>query len=274
MLATSAKDPWGGPAGIAGGALAPPVGAGMSGMILWEGLSRYDGSPIVCVVTVDSRNGKTGALPQTWILRADVAPHEALRDGRDIAVCGRCPRRPFLARATGPAKAGEACYVAVHNAPLSVWRAWVAGKYPRATPQDMARLRESGGVRAGSYGDPALVPWDVWEACGVATGYTHAWREPWSQRHRAGIMASCDGPGDLEAARAMGWRGFVAVGSVDAALDLQGVVHCPSQATGRQCADCRLCVGTALQAKDVVILAHGSGAKVGSHDAGRLAVLQ
>lgn len=54
----------------------------MSGIILYRGPSMLDGSPIVCIATgiegKASRNGKAGEMVQTWILREDIAPHEAI----------------------------------------------------------------------------------------------------------------------------------------------------------------------------------------------------
>ena len=53
-----------------------------NGRILWEGVSPYDGTPIVCIVTglsQGSANGKTGAMFQTWILPRDVKPNEGIQ---------------------------------------------------------------------------------------------------------------------------------------------------------------------------------------------------
>ena len=65
-----------------------------NGRILWEGISPYDGTPIVCIVTglsQGSANGKTGEMFQTWILPRDVKPNEAFKDDRGRSVCGDCP---------------------------------------------------------------------------------------------------------------------------------------------------------------------------------------
>ena len=59
----------------------------MSGIVLWTGASPVDGSPLVCIATLGSRNRKTGAMAQTWIMRADVAPHVAVATGMDVACC-------------------------------------------------------------------------------------------------------------------------------------------------------------------------------------------
>lgn len=70
-----------------------------NGVVLYEGPSAIDGSPIVAIVTGfkdPSKNDKTGTMLQVWILRADVEPHEAQKTGADSAVCGDCPMRPLL----------------------------------------------------------------------------------------------------------------------------------------------------------------------------------
>jgi hypothetical protein len=49
----------------------------VNGFIFYRGPSMLDGSPIIAVATGTargSRNGKTGAEVQTWILRDDMSP--------------------------------------------------------------------------------------------------------------------------------------------------------------------------------------------------------
>src|SRR5215467_284479 len=61
------------------------------GVILYEGASMLDGMPVVAIanrITDKSTNGKTGAMVQTWIIRSDVNPVEALENGSDASVCG------------------------------------------------------------------------------------------------------------------------------------------------------------------------------------------
>ena len=62
----------------------------MNGFIIYEGRSAIDRAPIVVILTglKPSKNSKTGAMLQTWILRADMHPLEALRTGADRAICG------------------------------------------------------------------------------------------------------------------------------------------------------------------------------------------
>ena len=62
-----------------------------SGVVLYEGPSRIDGAPVVaiaCRIADASSNAKTGAMVQTFIMRQDIAPHEALKTGDDASVCG------------------------------------------------------------------------------------------------------------------------------------------------------------------------------------------
>lgn len=61
------------------------------GYIAYEGPSEIDGRPIVVIVNklAGSDNAKTGAdLVQTFIIRADVAPTDALKTGHAQAWSG------------------------------------------------------------------------------------------------------------------------------------------------------------------------------------------
>ncbi len=56
------------------------------GFVLYQGPSLLDGLPIVAIATMRSTNPKTGPVPQTWILRADVPPMDAVRTGADASI--------------------------------------------------------------------------------------------------------------------------------------------------------------------------------------------
>lgn len=229
------------------------------GYIAYEGPSAIDGAPIVVVVTTnESKNGKTGAMVQTWILRADVHPMDALASGADASICGDCEHRPILARETGAAR----CYVNVSRAPASVWRAYRRGRYQRAPLHVIARAIAGRVLRIGTYGDPAAAPLRVWRSLTVYvagwTGYSHQWRKldaEWSLY----VMASADSPADRAQANARGFRTFrVSTDPTD--RDREAV--CPASAEGGRrttCTDCRLCSGRQAQARDIVILDHGPG---------------
>ena len=75
------------------------------GYIAYEGPSQIDGAPIVVIVNkIDgSENAKTGAIVQSFIIRSDVAPTDALKTGADESICGACVHRPLLAKDNGAA---------------------------------------------------------------------------------------------------------------------------------------------------------------------------
>jgi len=235
-------------------------------VILWEGPSEFDGAPVVVIATGlrrGSRNAKTGAMVQTWILSVDDNPVSAVKHGRDATTCGTCPHR-----------AGAGCYVDVSRAPLAVWRSYKAGRVPHATDADRARIRAMP-LRIGSYGDPGAVPASVWHDVTTdgqrRTGYTHAWR---TRPDLQGLcMASADSAAEHHVARAAGWRTFRVINSgddVDAGAR-PGEIECLAESRGRSCVDCGLCHGSGPKAAkaSIYIAAHGAKAsRVG------LAILQ
>ena len=92
-----------------------------SGAVIYNGPSVIDGSPIVVVLTGirgSSSNPKTGRMVQSWILREDMHPVEALKTGADASICGQCPHRP-------DADGRRSCYVNPMG-PASVWRTYRA----------------------------------------------------------------------------------------------------------------------------------------------------
>lgn len=224
-------------------------------MILYEGPSMMNGEPIVAIatgLTSPSTNRKTGPMIQTWILAQDEAPHLAVKSGNDAAVCGDCPAR------------GKWCYVTTFQGPRSIWETWKRGGYPAF---DVGAYTGKP-VRFGAYGDPAAVPFEVWDAIGfqasMVTGYTHAWRycDP---LHKHYCMASCDTEEEALEARERGWRTF-RLGT----KSLSNEVICPaSEEAGNklQCIDCGACNGTSQGRKShIVIQAHGAPSKVKEHE--------
>jgi hypothetical protein len=193
-----------------------------TGFVLYEGPSKQDGMPIVVIaLTGKSTNRKTGAMVQTYILRADVDPINAVRAGADVSICGNCKHR------------GDG-----------------SGK---------GRM-----VRLGTYGDPAMVPVEVWQslvsrATGY-TGYTHQWTT--RPELRGLVMASCDNIAEFDAARAAGWRAFIV--RTPSTPVPTGAITCPaSEEAGKrtQCAECRLCdgaKGSSDRRKSITIIAHGA----------------
>ena len=232
--------------------------------ILYEGPSAIDGSPIVCIAvyrTGKGVNGKTGAMAQTYIIRADMAPLDAIRAGADVSICGDC-----VHRGDGVTYGSRSCYVNVGQGPTAVFGAYARGRYARLeTAESVSAYGQGRMIRLGSYGDPAAVPASIWtaltrDAIG-STGYTHQWRA--SDALRGLCMASADTEQDHRDAIAAGWRTFRVRSA--AAPVLAGEFPCPASAEAgrtKTCVDCGACKGARLdrtrQAASPVIIAHGS----------------
>lgn len=233
------------------------------GFIAYEGPSLIDGAPIVVIINKldGSDNAKTGAIVQSFIIRSDVAPTDALKTGADVSICGQCPHRPILARETGEAP----CYVNVGRSVRSVYDAYKRGRYERADAATIARALAGKIVRLGTYGDPAAAPVTMWAqitryAAG-RRGYTHQWARPDfdAQAWAPLVMASADNVDEAARANLLGMRVF----RVSLGVDVQaGEAMCPASAeAGKRatCAKCTLCSGTSIQARDIVIADHAAG---------------
>ena len=232
-------------------------------MLVWQGKSELTGEEIVVLATgvpkgrggKSSRNSKTGDMIQIAILRADVNPTEALKLGLDEAICGGCPHRSKASGGVGD------CYTHKNLrrgfAQTPTWKAHQAnGSAPFRLEAFKGQL-----VRFGSYGDPAAVPFEVWEAiAGVAaglTGYTHQWRTA-DSRFAQLVRASADTVEERREARLKGYKTF----RVRLAIEPreQGEVVCPASAEAgfkTTCSVCLACGGTDNGRKqDVVIVKH------------------
>jgi hypothetical protein len=247
-----------------------------NGAIIYRGPSMLDGAPIVVIATglaKASRNEKTGGgLVQTWIIREDVSPVEAVNSGADASICGTCPHRGTVVDGKNQ---GRSCYVTVFQAPLNVWKSYHRGVYGSAVLEGSALVEAFAGklVRLGAYGDPAAVPAEVWASVmGAAkggTGYTHQWRK--ARALQAWCMASCDTAEERAEANAMGWRTF-RVRAAGEPVQAREVV-CPASAEAgykTTCSACKACGGHSAKARaDIVIAAHGAASKVNAFNAAR-----
>jgi hypothetical protein len=233
-------------------------------VVVYQGPSRFDGAPIVAVVTGlrrASNNPKTGRMAQLWILRSDMSPLEAIDRRADFSICSDCKLR-------GNGSDDRACYVMVKNAPLAVYRAFKRGQYPTVDPSDVATYLAASAlpIRFGAYGEPTALPVYVLNALaqGVRfTGYTHQWNAPHVARlYRHLLMASVDTSAEFAAATAQGWRTF-RTRSADAPL-LATEIMCPASDEMNHrttCADCALCDGsrgTNDRRRNIAIVVHGS----------------
>lgn len=231
----------------------------INGYVIYQGPSLLDNQPIVVVAITKSTNEKTGNMVQTYIMRRDVAPLDALKTGDDVSVCGDCKHRPIL---------GGACYVNVGQGVRAVWAANERGNYPHLSPVLVGQMVAGRMVRLGTYGDPAAVPASVWEsltasALGV-TGYTHQWNNGDLGADHLGAlrglcMASADDPQEKAQANANGWRTF-RVRMADEPLTTKEFACPASNEAGNklQCHQCKACDGTKTgRTANVAIITHG-----------------
>tara|TARA_Y100000034_G_scaffold129393_1_gene185758 strand:- start:269 stop:1051 length:783 start_codon:yes stop_codon:yes gene_type:complete len=235
-----------------------PVLLDNPGIIVYKGPSVFDGEQIVAIATgfKRSRNPKTGKAIQIWIIRADIAPHEALQTGDDFSVCFHCKHAKF-----------GSCYVNLGMGPWNIYQAYLEGKYKMATKRSLEYFRGKT-VRLGAYGDPGAVPVDIWDSiCGVAKswlGYTHAWRYKLALPVKKYCMASCDTEKEAMEAISRGWKPFYVRSENDAIP--AGFFSCPASAeAGKRltCEDCGVCKGGEHREGQgaVTLLRHGPSFK-------------
>jgi hypothetical protein len=239
----------------------------MNSAVIWRGFSLL--SPTVQIVVVvsgmsdRSGNSKTGGMIQTYIIRDDMRPYDAIVSGGDDAICGLCPHRR-------QADGTRSCYVNPATGLLTIGRKLLAGDYPDMSPDAAAIACSGRAIRLGTYGDPAAVPADIWRRLLAHTnnwtGYTHQWRMRHAAAYRWYVMASCDSDLDRTEAKARGWRTFRVRKVSDAGIEPMGAreIVCPaSHEAGKlvTCEDCRLCAGTSRSAKDIAIIDHSARAR-------------
>lgn len=251
--------------------------------IIYSGPSLIDGAPIVCVAIVTSGNVKTGNMIQTHIIRADVSPLEASKTGADYSICGNCKHRGTpTTDSTRKQAQGRTCYVNLGQGPNQVFKAFSAGKYSQATPEQIQAIGRARMVRLGTYGDPAAVPAHIWDNLlkdsAGHTGYTHQHQPihnprefpPIKPRDYSRLMYSADTPEEATAAHNAGFRTFRVIplkqwqdNGTKALLSTE--ILCPASYEAGQrvtCEQCKLCSGSTIKAKSIAIVAHGT-AKAG-----------
>lgn len=228
-----------------------------TGYIIYRGASLLDGKPIVVVaITGESKNGKTGNLVQTYIMRDNgKSPVESARLWEDVSVCGDCKHR----RGTG-----GSCYVNLGQGARSVMDGIMRGIYPLDDGYMLAAAVFNRKVRLGTYGDPAAVPAWVWEGllhtAAGHTGYTHQWASGKAEHVKRWCMASVDTLGETVRAQAAGWRTF-RVKAPDTVGAFAREMPCPaSEEQGKRltCEDCMACSGGDSKKASVTIVVHGS----------------
>jgi hypothetical protein len=233
---------------------------------LWEGPSLIDGSPIVMIGTgyvKGSSNTKTGAMIQTWILRSDMPPVQAVKEGKDDAICGQCPLR---GDGTGKERG---CYVNVYWAPGRVYETYRRGGYPRLGEDQVALPHAEKVVRLGAYGDPGAVPSDLLRTIVSAakswTGYTHQWQ---TAELQGLCMASVESEDQAKEAIERGYRTFRTireVAGVSRRRERREILCPASEEAGFRttCEHCTLCNGSHGDDRraSIAIVVHGAGKK-------------
>lgn len=234
--------------------------------IIYQGPSLIDGSPIVVIAKVSkSRNTKTGAMVQTYIIRSDMSPLEASKTGKDYAVCGNCPLK---GKPTTDPKRKQAedrpCYVVLGQGPQGVYKGMLRNIYPVISGHDaIAYLGRGRMVRIGTYGDGAAVPSYIWEsliseALGH-TGYSHQSGMAGADFRPDLTMVSADNLEGAEAAWSKGWRTFRVIKDVSEIIKGKEI-SCPASAEAgfkTTCEKCGLCAGNGVKAKSIAIVDHG-----------------
>jgi hypothetical protein len=229
------------------------------GFIFYRGFSPVDNAPIIGIAVLKSKNIKTGDMVQTYILRSDVHPMDAIKSADDASICGDCVHR-------GNASRKRTCYVDVSKSVSAIYKAFKRGSYIDCTHDlsHAASIIKDRKVRLGAYGDPAMIPADAWLAilqfCKGWTGYSHQWRHAWAQAHRELCMSSADSASERDLARSMGWRTFRVIPVMQAPA-LAREIFCPASPEGgnrKQCIDCGACDGALKpSAVSIAIIAHG-----------------
>ena len=241
--------------------------------VLYSGPSMIDGKPVVMVATVGSSNSKTGAMLQTWILRADVDPITANRTGADFSICGNCPLRGTAAPGKDKGLAEKrGCYVQIGQAPAAVYKRFRSGGYPAVPAEMLADYGAGQKIRAGAYGDPMAIPQSVWDSLLARaeswTGYTHQAGEAFAGKARSRVfgrfcMVSADTIQQARKAWADGFRTFRIVSDVSEVKKGREII-CPATDEGGRkttCENCTLCAGASIAAKSIAAVVHGAGRK-------------
>ena len=236
-----------------------------TGILLWEGRSLIDGERIMVIATGvygKSKNSKTGNMIQTYIMRRDVHPMIARRMGDDFSVCGDCMHREL-----------STCYVNLRMV-INVFYAYLDHSYKPFEAADIESFKGRS-IRMGSYGDPAAVPYEVWDMLhkvgNKVTGYTHQWKRC-DPRFKNICMASVDTierfDVEYHKAREMGWRTFRLREDLEKNPLMPGEFICPaSKEAGAKttCEKCGSCGGLSVSTKKTpVIMLHADAPELGN----------
>lgn len=237
--------------------------------IIYQGPSMLDGAPIAVLATgfdTVSTNSKTGGLIQTYIIRSDIAPMNAIWTGQDASICGNCIHRGLYDQELKKWIKPRSCYVKVFQAVTGMYKAFKRGSYSVMPASEISERFSGLKVRFGAYGDPAAIPFEVWapiqEAANSWTGYTHQWRDC-DPRIASICMASADTLQDHIDAKKLGYRTFRTLADSD--QQVKGEATCPaSKEAGYklQCSECMACSGGTKRRGSIAIRIHGTASNM------------
>lgn len=211
---------------------------------VWRGNSLFDGKPIRVILSghvLDSQNTKTGEMIQVYILPDE---RDSFREYKDKSptVCGDCK---YL---------GGGCYVSWNR----TRQVQASSAKHVLTLEDGQALCSGLRVRVGAAGDPASVPFYVWDMllrfADDWTGYTHAWKYC-DARLKQFFVASCDSVEEVYLAKSRAWSVFYVKDAGDA--DIEGSITCLSQ-NSVQCVQCLKCKGGGTKTHIITETLHGA----------------
>ena len=223
-------------------------------MIVYEGKSMLDGKPIVMIALPDSTNRKTGNLIQTYIMRSDIHPQDAINSGQDESICGSCIHRKQVG------DNGRTCYVFPPSF-AGIYKKYKSGGYDHLNSRSINKFKNRL-VRLGSYGDPLAVPTQVWSKLlslsSGFTGYTHQWSDESLDTNfwKSVTQASVETIEEKTNANRLGFKTY-RVGQ-KGEKPMRDEMLCPaSEEAGKslQCDQCLRCNG---QTKNIFIPVHGA----------------
>ena len=221
---------------------------------IWEGNGIF---AVLTGLTSQSKNKKTGDMLGISILPIEEKPSDSIKHKNDSAQCGTCA---LAASTPGP----WSCYVNPISL-NSVWTATIKQKVSKLVDKFLAITPTP--IRLGTYGDPARLPLELIKKLignkgRKYTGYTHQW-ETCNPAYSKYLMASIDHTNSKEKAISKGYRTYRILGELD--MLGEDEIMCPHDSTGVQCADCRLCSGNGVKAKNIAVRVSGPKNKVSQY---------
>ncbi len=230
-----------------------------NGLVLFEGNSPLDNKPIVIIATgfkTKSKNEKTGNMIQTWIIRSDTHPLEAVHTGEDFSICGDCVHRQH----TSPS-GKRTCYVNLSGVG-AVYKSYLNGNYPIFSSDRHLQYFVNRFIRFGSYGDPVCIPYHLVNMIASVsnghTGYTHQWKNKRFSCYKDFFQASCDNIIDFCDASDQGWSTFRVLRSNEAKENNEVACQGGVKTT---CQQCLLCNGSEDKQLHITIPVHGKTAR-------------